>query len=119
VCAGWRMPSGTGWRFGGLTGDYNGIHLWSRYAGLFGFKGAFLHPQLSLGLCMARVAGRENPERQRLDAWLKGPVYYGSAVTLRAAVSEGDSVFALFAGEDERPRTVGRLGLADAGHLIA
>jgi hypothetical protein len=25
----WRMPSGTGRRFGGLTGDYNGIHLWS------------------------------------------------------------------------------------------
>ena len=22
----WRMPRGTGWRFAGLTGDYNGIH---------------------------------------------------------------------------------------------
>lgn len=119
VCARWRMPSGTGRRFGGLTGDYNGIHLWSRYARLFGFKGAFLHPQLSLGLCMARVAGREDPERQRLDAWLKGPVYYGSAVTLRAAVSENDSVFALFADGDERPRIVGRWRLVSTGDLIA
>jgi acyl dehydratase len=119
VHARWRMPSGTGRRFGGLTGDYNGIHLWSWYARRFGFKGAFLHPQLSLGLCMAHLAGREDPERQRLDAWLKGPVYYGSAVTLRAAVSESDSVFALLAYEDERPRIVGRWSPASTGHLIA
>ena len=119
VYARWRMPSGTGRRFGGLTGDYNGIHLSSWYARLFGFKGAFLHPQLSLGLCMAHLAGREDPEGQRLDAWLKGPVYYNSAVTLRAAVSENDSVFALLADEDERPRIVGRWSLADTGPLIA
>jgi acyl dehydratase len=119
VCARWRMPSGTGRRFASLTGDYNGIHLWSPYARLFGFRGAFLHPQRSLGLCMARVAGREDSERQRLDAWLKGPVYYGSAVTLRAAVSESDSVFALFADGDERPRIVGRWSLAGTGHLVA
>jgi acyl dehydratase len=118
VYARWRMPSGTGRRFGGLTGDYNGIHLWSWYARLFGFKGAFLHPQLSLGLCMAHLTGREDPEGQRLDAWLKGPVYYGSAVTLRAAVSECDSVFALLADGDERPRIVGRWSLANTGHLV-
>ena len=119
VHARWRMPSGTGRRFGGLTGDYNGIHLWSWYARRFGFKGAFLHPQLSLGLCMAHLAGRRDPERQRLDAWLKGPVYYDSAVTLRAAVSESDSVFALLADEDERRLVAGRLGLANTGHLVA
>lgn len=119
VYARWRMPSGTGRRFGGLTGDYNGIHLWSWYARRFGFKGAFLHPQLSLGLCMARLSGRQDPERQRLDAWLKGPVYYGSAVTLRAAVSDSDRVFALLADEDERPRIVGRWSPASTGHLIA
>ncbi len=114
VYARWRMPSGTGRRFGGLTGDYNGIHLWSWYARLFGFKGAFLHPQLSLGLCMAHLAGREDQEVQCLDAWLKGPVYYGSAVTLRAAVSESDRIFALLADEDERPRIVGRWSLGKA-----
>jgi hypothetical protein len=68
---------------------------------------------------MAHLAGREDPEGQRLDAWLKGPVYYGSAVTLRAAVSESDSVFALLADEDERPRIVGRWSFAKTGHLIA
>ena len=68
---------------------------------------------------MARLAGREDPERQRLDAWLKGPGYYGSAVTLRAAVSKSDSVFALLADEDGRPRVVGRWSLANTGHLVA
>ena len=101
-------------QFAGLTGDYNGIHLSSWYARLFGFEGAFLHPQLSLGLCMAHLAGREDWEGQRLDAWLKGPVYYGSAVTLRAAISESDSVFALLADGDERPCIVGHWRLAQA-----
>lgn len=119
VCARWRMPSGTGRRFGGLTGDYNPIHLSSWYARLFGFKKSFLHPQLSLGLCMAHLAGCEEPEGHRLDAWLKGPVYYGSAVTLRAAVSESESVFALLEDGDDRPRIVGRWSLANTGHLVA
>jgi hypothetical protein len=68
---------------------------------------------------MAHLAGREDSEGQRLDAWLKGPVYYGSGVTLRAAVSESDSVFALLADEDERPRIVGRWSPARTGHLVA
>jgi hypothetical protein len=43
----------------------------------------------------------------RLDAWLKGPVYYGAKVALRA---RGDrSEFALFAEGDERPAILGRL----------
>jgi len=68
---------------------------------------------------MAHLTGREDPEGQCLDAWLKAPVYYGSAVTLRAAVSGSDSVFALLADEDERLRIVGRWGLTNTGHLVA
>jgi hypothetical protein len=117
VCARWRMPSGTGRRFAGLTGDYNRIHLWSWYARLLGFKGALLHPQLALGHCLAHLPCREDPPGQRLDAWLKGPVYYGSSVALRAAVSESDSTFSLLADEDERPRIVGRWSRANASRL--
>lgn len=43
-------------------------------------------------------------------------MYYGSSVTLRAAVSESGSTFALLADEDERPRIVGRWSPA-AGSL--
>jgi hypothetical protein len=51
----WRPRTGTGWRMGGFTGDYNGIHCWSWYAGMFGFPRALHHPQLILGQCMARL----------------------------------------------------------------
>lgn len=50
---------------------------------------------------------------------LRIELYYGSAVTLRAAVSESDSVFGLLADEEERPRIAGRWSLADTGPLIA
>lgn len=102
----WGMPRGGGVRFGRLTGDYNGIHLSSRYARLFGFPGAFLHPQRALGACLARLAPPENRPPFRLDAWLKGPVAYGADVALRA----GAAGFALHVSGDERPAIVGRLG---------
>ena len=46
---------------------------------------------------------------QRLDAWLKGPVYYGSDLTLRVAETRDAVTFALQVDGDERPAIVGRL----------
>jgi acyl dehydratase len=107
VLAQWHMAAGVGWRFGGLTGDYNGIH-WSRwYARLFGFRQAFHHPQLVLGQCMARLPAPDPSEAQRLDAWLKGPVYYDSDVRLRATAKSGGTAFALVAAGEERPAILG------------
>lgn len=102
----WHMPSGVGWRFGGLTGDYNGIHLQSWYARLFGFKAAFHHPQLVLGQCLARLPA-PSPARQRLDAWLKGPVFYDSDVRLQASGSPEGIRFSLWLGGETRPSLVG------------
>ena len=104
----WRTDSSAGWRFGRLTGDYNGIHCWSWYARLFGFQRALHHPQLALGLCMARLDGLASAPVQRLDAWLKGPVYYGSEVRLRVTRGPGDLTFALVADDETRPAIVGR-----------
>ncbi len=39
-----HMPKGGGRTFGRLTGDYNGIHIWSWYARRLGFRDAFSHP---------------------------------------------------------------------------
>lgn len=101
----WLIPTGGGLRFGKLTGDYNGIHLWGRYARLFGFRRAFLHPQRVLGACLARLPHADGRLPLRLDAWLKGPVFYGTEV----ALSAGATGFALHVGGDERPAIVGRL----------
>jgi len=105
----WRMPVGGGWRFGALTGDYNGLHLSDWYARRQGFARAFLHPQRVLGQCLTRLGPPEPDKPLRLDAWLKGPVFYGAQVGLRAAVQADATVFALHVGEDERPATVGRI----------
>lgn len=104
----WRTTGGVGLRFGRLTGDYNGIHLWTPYARLFGFARAFHHPQLVLGQCVARLPPLDPAQPQRLDAWLKGPVCYGSEVVLRGRSEPGSRAFALYVGGDARPAIVGR-----------
>jgi acyl dehydratase len=103
----WTPPPGSRVHFGRLTGDYNGIHLSDWYARLFGFRGAFHHPQRVLGQCLARLPRRSRAQPVTLDAWLKGPVYYGPKVMLRA--SADGSAFALFVQGDERPAILGRL----------
>ena len=102
----WHVPAGVGWRFARLTGDYNGIHWMNAYARLFGFRSAFHHPQLVLGQCLARLSPPAR-ERQRLDAWLKGPVFYDTDVTLRAASGAGGVRFAVAMEGEARPSIVG------------
>jgi hypothetical protein len=110
----WRTPVGGGLRFGRLTGDYNGIH-WSRaYARHFGFDSALLHPQRVLGQCLARLA-RPVGEGQRLDAWLKGPVYYDRDVCLRCSSNADGERFALSTDGETRASIVGRRGSVPAG----
>ena len=109
VAARWVAPVAARWRFGWLTGDYNGIHVSHRYARLFGFRSAFLHPQRVLGQCLARLPRLDDATPVRLDAWLKGPVYYGSDLTLRVAETRDAVAFALHVDGDERPAIIGRI----------
>jgi acyl dehydratase len=104
----WTMRNADHVRFGGFTGDYNGIHLWDWYARRFGFRRALYHPPRVLGECLAQLTQHDicNAPVQ-LDAWLKGPVPHGAQVRLQADRTAGDTTFALFAG-DERPGIIGR-----------
>lgn len=104
----WRTPAGGGWRFAALTGDYNGIHWSRRYARALGFQRAFHHPQLVLGQALARIPAARTGEPQRLETWLKGPVYHGSEVTLRVSVGPGGTAFAVVPEGERRPAIVGR-----------
>jgi acyl dehydratase len=108
VAAEWTMRDTDHVRFGGFTGDYNGIHLWDWYARRFGFRRALYHPPRVLGQCLARLeepTGSAGPVQ--FDAWLKGPVPHGARVRLEAHRTAGTTTFALFAG-DERPSIIGR-----------
>jgi hypothetical protein len=102
----WRMPRDGGWRFGTLTGDYNGIH-WSRwYARRFGFQTAFIHPQRVAGLCLARLQ-EPSSESQTLDLWLRGPVAYEASVELVAGIGHAGLQFALSVAGDQRRALIG------------
>jgi len=107
VVARWRTSSRGGFRFGRLSGDLNGIHWWDAYARVFGFRRALHHPQAVLGQCLAHLPPLAGGGAQRLDTWLKGPVYRSSDVSLAASAEPGGTSFALYAGEP-RPAIVGR-----------
>lgn len=109
LAAEWTPRDAGHWRFGGFTGDYNGIHLWDAYARRLGFPRALFHPQRVLGECLSRLPGAcDHGTPQRLDAWLKGPVPHRTPVRLRATHASNRTTFALFV-EPERPCIVGLL----------
>ncbi len=110
--ASWRMPTGGGWQYGGLSGDYNPLHWWSRYARKHGFAQAFFHPQRVLGQCLARLPLADG-QPLRLETWIKGPVFYGAPVALRSEGGPDGTRFALHVHEDERPAIVGHLRPAE------
>ncbi len=107
--ASWRTPAGGGWHYGSLSGDYNPLHLWSGYARKHGFARAFFHPQRVLGQCLAKLPQPASALPLRLEAWLKGPVFYGEPVSMHRETVPGGTAFALHVNEDRRPAIVGRL----------
>lgn len=108
----WRLPASVGWRLARMTGDYNGVHHWHWYARWFGFQGAFFHPQLVAGQCMAHLRGPDAEQPQQLKLWLRGPAYFDADVSLRAATAGDDCVFALVLRGEERAAILGRWGPA-------
>ena len=56
---------------------------------------------------MAHLPTPDYGQAQRLDVWLKGPVYYDQDVSMRGSVDKGE--FSLFAGGAERPSIIGRI----------
>lgn len=106
----WSMRR-NGWRFARLSGDYNGIHTSRRYARLMGFKDAFCHSQPVLANCLERLAKGQDGKAFRIDAALKGPVYYGQGVALFA---DDQGRFDLMAHGNDRPVVMGRFRLIDS-----
>lgn len=114
----WSSGHGSGWRFGALTGDYNGLHWSDRYARAFGYARAFHHPPRIAGQCLARLGLETEAPRQQLDLWIKGPVFYRSDVVLRRQRAGDAELFALQVGADPRPALVGRWAPADASTTL-
>jgi hypothetical protein len=107
--AAWRMRAGGGARFGALTGDYNGIHLFDGYARLSGFRRAFFHPLRVVVQALVH-AGSAQAGPRRLRVWLRGPVFHDAQVELRRS---GD-VLGLFVQGDPRAAIVVQMGAQQA-----
>ncbi len=113
--AAWNVGDGHRWRYAGLTGDYNGLHQWDRYARRMGFRAAFPHPQRILGQCLARLHD-PGPAPIELDLWIKGPVFFGRNVTMRhySMPASGSRGFGLWLEGETRPALLGTLGPVSA-----
>ncbi len=113
----WWTERGGGFQFSRISGDTNGIHSSSAYARLFGFKGALHHPHALVGRCLARLPEPAS-STQRLDLWLKGPVYYGSDVTLASRGEEAGVAFSLTVAGSGRPAFLGRRYSVEPGSRL-
>ena len=99
--AAFEMPRGGGGAMARMTGDYNPIHWWGWYARRMRFATRFLHPQRTVGICMAHLPAPAS-ERQSLDLWIKGPVFYGTPAVLRYEPRESGARFGLSVAGDPR-----------------
>ena len=103
----WRMPEHGRLRYSRLSGDFNPLHLNNAYARRQGFARAFAHPQRAIGQCLGHLDALGHAPL-RLETWIKGPVFYGAEVALRAEIETGGGRFALHVDGGERPAIVGR-----------
>lgn len=109
------VPTRGEWAYSEISGDWNPLHLSARAARKRGRPDAFHHPQIVLGQAMARVPAPTHGRSQRLDAWYKGPIYYGCSASLRAEMVQDASVFALVADGETRPAMLARWGSCPPG----
>ena len=68
---------------------------------------------------MSHLPALDPGKPQRLDAWLKGPVYYDSDVCLRADAGVDRTSFALNVAGDERSAILGCWRQAGADETLA
>ncbi len=108
----WQMPAHGRLAYSRLSGDFNPLHLHDGYARRQGFARAFTHPQRAIGQCLAHL-GAARHAALTLETWIKGPVFYGADLALRAQTEPDRGAFALHVDGDARPAIVGRYQVSD------
>jgi acyl dehydratase len=108
----WTMPNRGGFCFGLMAGDYNPIHYLAPYARRMGFRRDFAHAQLTLALCIRHLPPFQQDEPVRLDVAIKGPVYYGSNVTMKYSDDGKGPRFDLYCEDNARPCISGSMNSA-------
>jgi hypothetical protein len=105
VTAIWRVPTGVGPRYAGVSGDRNPIHTSRIGARLFGFPQRIAHGMWSAARCMAALEGRL-PDRYTMDVTFKAPVLLPSRIEFTAAEAKGGWEFGL---RSRKPHLAGQV----------
>ncbi len=105
----WKMPNGGGFCFGLMAGDYNPIHYFAPYGRLMGFRRDFAHSQITIALCLKHLPAFPENQPVCLDVSIKGPVYYGSNVTMKLCDAGNSHSFELYCEDNPRPCIKGAL----------
>lgn len=92
-----------GWKWAGISGDYNGIHYSKTYAKMMGFKSDFIHPHRLLTHILYRCSPLKESPPQRLNIVLKGPVFYDTGLKLKIKNTDRNTCFDLYCGDNPRP----------------
>lgn len=98
----WSLPASGALRFGKLSGDTNPIHYGRLYAKAFGFERDFAQPLLVIGQALSRLPCLP-AERQRLEARLKGPVYYERDLTMLTQSMPQGCCFEVYCAPNPKP----------------
>ena len=115
----WNAPTDGKCEFAKFCGDFNPVHYFAPWARLLGFRRDFSHTQRIVAECLRRLPPTSEvtaSESQRLDVAFKGPVYYGSPLTMKTAVQHDGYRFDLYCGELEKPVIPGRLRIVAPDH---
>ena len=117
----WEAPTDGKWEFAKFCGDLNPAHYYAPWARALGFRGDFAHTQRIVAASLRhlpQVVEMAARDSLRLDIAYKGPVYYGSPLTLKAATARGDYRFDLYCGDADKPAIPGRLCAVAKDHQL-
>lgn len=106
----WDAPRSGGLEFARLSGDLNPVHYLTPWARALGFRRAFCHTQRIVADCLRRLPHTREltaADALRLDVAFKGPLYYGSSLTMKSARSSDGHRFDLHCDGMEKPAIAG------------
>ncbi|HJV54222.1 MaoC family dehydratase [Noviherbaspirillum sp.] len=106
----WHLPAKDRFRFGRLCGDTNPLHYGKAYAKVFGFERDFAQPLLVIGQALSRLPDYRAAGPSRLEARLKGPVYYERNLKMLVQGIDGGHRFDVYCEPNTRPSLCVELG---------
>lgn len=106
----WTLPAAGAWRFGQLSGDTNPVHYGRLYAKAFGFERDFAQPLLAIGQALSRLPHARPERAQRLEARLKGPVYYERTLNLLTEATSRGCCFEVYCEPNPKPSICAQVG---------